>query len=303
MKYLFLLNPAAGKNKKTLSMIPDIQKICEKNGLNYRIHISKSGKDITQFVKDTLAQPGEYRFYAFGGDGTLNNLVNGCAGCDRREIGVFPLGTGNDFIKNFDMDEKDFLDIENQLFGESVKIDTIKFGDKYCINMCNIGFDANIGLDMPKFKKMPLVSNQAAYGMSVVYNLLKKLGMPMKIYADDKPLFVGHTLMCAVANGISCGGGFYVTPKAKVNDGYIDVSAVVTPKTTQIPMYAKHLLAATHLDSRNMKPFVKYTKAKKVRISAGRKFAMANDGEAEYPIDITFEIAPRSVNFIIPKNK
>ncbi len=301
MKNIFILNPAAGKNKKALSIIPDIQKICEKHNIEYRIHISKSGSDITDFVKRTIADGGKYRLYAFGGDGTLNNIINGCMGNENCEIGVFPMGTGNDFVKNFDIDEKDFFDIHKQLTGKSIKVDAIKFDDKYCINMCNIGFDANIGLDMPKFKKMPMVSNKAAYGMSVVYNLLKKLGIPMKIYADDKPLYIGDTLMCAVANGISCGGGFYVTPKAQVNDGLIDVSAVLTPSPMQIPMYAKHLLAATHLDSEDMKPYVKYTRRKKVRIVASKPFAMANDGEEERPVDVTFEIVPQAINFILPR--
>ncbi len=301
MKYYFILNPAAGKNRKALSMIPDIQKICEKHKLDYRIHISKSGKDITQFVQQTASDGGSYRFYAFGGDGTLNDLINGCIGCENREVGVFPMGTGNDFVKNFDIDEKDFFDIENQLFAESIKVDTIKAGDKHCINMCNIGFDANIGLDMPKFKKLPFVSNHAAYGMSVAYNLMKKLGRPLKIYADDRPLLIGDTLMCAVANGVSCGGGFYVTPKARITDGLIDVSAVITPPSpARVPLYLKHFLAATQLDAKEMKPYIRYTRCKKVRIIAPKPFSMVNDGEGETQTDITFEICPSSVNFILP---
>ena len=73
-------------------------------------------------------------------------------------------------------------------------------------------------MDMPSFKKLPMVSNKSAYYMSIFYNLMKKLGRYMEVYADDKLLFRGDMLMCAVSNGISCGGGFYVTPKASVND-------------------------------------------------------------------------------------
>ena len=51
MNFVFILNPAAGKNKTALNMIPDIQKTCDKAGLKYQIHISKSGEDITRFVK------------------------------------------------------------------------------------------------------------------------------------------------------------------------------------------------------------------------------------------------------------
>ena len=59
--------------------------------------------------------------------------------------------------------EKDFFNIEKQLFSPSVTIDTIKYNDKYCVNICNIGFDANTAMDMPSFKKLPMVSNKSAY--------------------------------------------------------------------------------------------------------------------------------------------
>ena len=300
MKYVFILNPAAGKNKKALSLIPEIQTVCEKHGLDYQIHISKSGSDITEFVKHCCRQGGKFRFYAFGGDGTLNNAINGCIGCKNAEVGVFPMGTGNDFIKNFDAEQKDFFDIEKQLFSPAHVIDAIRYNGKYCVNMCNIGFDANIAVDMPMFKKIPLVGNHTAYGLSVAYNLLKKLGTPMKIYADDKPLLIGNTLMCAVSNGISCGGGFYVTPKAHIDDGLIDVSAVVPPTAAKLPTYIKHFLAATQLDAPEMKPYINYTQCKKVTISSPRKFALVNDGEAEYLKEVTFEIVPRCVKFIVP---
>lgn len=303
MKYVFILNPAAGKNKKALGMIPDIQKICAKHNLNYQIHISQSAEDITEFVRNCCAGVEDYRFYGFGGDGTLNNIINGCVNCSNAEVGVIPMGTGNDFIKNFSADEKDFFDIERQLFSPSVSVDAIRCNDKYCINMCNIGFDANIAVDMPTFKKIPLVGNHTAYGMSVVYNLMKKLGTPMEIYADDQPLLIGNTLMCAVSNGISCGGGFYVTPKAYVNDGMIDISAVVPPTLTNLPTYIKHFLAGTQLDAPVMKPYINYTRCKKAKISSRKKFALVNDGEVEYLYEAEFEIVPKCINFIVPADK
>ena len=152
--YIFILNPAAGKNKTALNMIPDIQKICGKQGLKYQIHISQSGEDITNFVKMLCENEDKYyRFYAFGGDGTLSQVINGCVNRPNARVGVFPLGTGNDFVRNLDTDKKSFFDLKKQLFSDTVKIDTIKYNNRYCINICNMGFDANTAVDMPKFKK------------------------------------------------------------------------------------------------------------------------------------------------------
>ena len=210
------------------------------------------------------------------------------------------MGTGNDFIKNFEPDEKDFFDIEKQLFSESVVIDAIKYNDKYCVNICNMGFDANTAMDMPAFKKLPLVSNKAAYNLAIAYNVVKKLGRYMEVYADDKLLFKGDTLMCAVSNGISCGGGFYVTPKASVNDGLIDVSVVTPPHRIKLGMFVKHFTHGTQLDAPEMAKYIHFTKATKVRVRARKDFALVNDGEGEYLKDVTFEIVPKCVRFIVP---
>ena len=66
MEYIFILNPAAGKNKTALNMIPSIQKACKKAELHYQIHISESGEDITNYVKMMCTdQSKKFRFYAF----------------------------------------------------------------------------------------------------------------------------------------------------------------------------------------------------------------------------------------------
>ena len=302
MDYIFIINPAAGKNKAALNMIPSIQKACNKAALHYQIHISESGEDITSYVK-MMCQDKEkqYRFYAFGGDGTLNQVVNGCAGNENAAVGVFPLGTGNDFIRNFDVDKDDFFDLEKQLFAPAVKTDTIKYNGKYCINICNMGFDANTAVDMPKFKKIPVIGKSMAYNLSIAYNVCKKLGRYMEIYTDDKLLYKGDTLMCAVSNGIACGGGFRVTPRAVTNDGLIDVNVALPPKRVKLPLFVTNFTKGTHYDDRRMDKYIRYAQCKKVTVKGAKPFALVNDGEAEYLQEVSFEIVPGNVNFIVPK--
>ena len=302
MEYIFILNPAAGKNKTALNMIPSVQKACKKAELHYQIHISESGEDITNYVKMMCAdQSKKFRFYAFGGDGTLNQVINGCVGKENAEVGVFPLGTGNDFIRNFDVDTKDFFDLEKQLFSQSVKTDTIKYNDKHCINICNMGFDANTAVDMPKFKKIPIIGKSMAYNLSIAYNVCKKLGRYMEIYVDDRLLFKGDTLMCAVSNGIACGGGFKVTPRAITNDGLIDVNVALPPSRVKLPLFVKNFSNGTQYEDPAMKKYIRYAQCKKVTVKAAKPFALVNDGEAEYLQQVSFEIVPDSINFIVPK--
>ena len=92
-------------------------------------------------MRKTAAESSErLRFYACGGDGTLGEVVNGAAGQVNAEVGLIPIGTGNDFVRNF-ADAGDFFDIEAQVMGEARAIDLIKCNDRYGINVVNVGFD------------------------------------------------------------------------------------------------------------------------------------------------------------------
>lgn len=301
MEYIFIINPAAGKDKQALTLVPQIQKICKKHNFSYRVHISQGAEEITDYVKSLAITGKEYRIYAIGGDGTLNKVINGCANCSNVEVGVIPMGTGNDFVRNFDVLSKSFFDIEAQLLGESQYIDCIVQNGEYCINRCNIGFDANVAVEMPKFKKIPMVTNHMAYNISIFYNLIHKLGRPLEIYADDELFFKGDVLMCAVANGKACGGGFIVAPKALVNDGLIDLSVVTPPfSRIKLPDFLKNFSAGTQLESPSMSKYMNYTKCKKVTLISQKVLSLVNDGEQRDITKVEFHIEPNAVKFILP---
>ncbi|MFI3238640.1 MAG: YegS/Rv2252/BmrU family lipid kinase [Lachnospiraceae bacterium] len=301
MKYVFVLNPAAGKNNKILDYVQEVQKHCKKQGASYEIHVSESGEGIISYVKHIGCTAKEtVRIYAVGGDGTLNNVVNGAIGFSQLEIGVIPMGTGNDFVKNIGVSLKDFFDIEKQLNGISKKIDVIAFGDQYCVNMVNIGFDARVGLGMPKFKGIPLVTNKMAYNLSVAENVLGKLGRYIEVYADDKTVYKGELLLTSVANGKSCGGGFYTNPNASVDDGFIDVCMIKAPKKIHLATFFKNISAGTHVDTEPTKSMTKNIKCKKLRIRTEEVNKIANDGEECLLEDILFEVKEQAISFIVP---
>ncbi len=303
MKYVFILNPAAGKDKKALGYVPLIQKIRKERGISEQIYISKSGEDIIKFVS-ALAETGdEYRIYAFGGDGTLNKVVNGCAGKENVEVGVFPMGTGNDFIKSTPFSRKDYLDVNRQMDGESRRVDLIRYDGKYCINMCNMGFDARVAIDMPSFKKIPFVSNKAAYNLALVKNLTGRLGRYIEVEVDGKPYYKGEAAFCCAGNGISAGGGFYMTPKARTDDGLIDLCIVDVPPLIRRAHYTKCFSLGTQLDDPVTKDTVHYTQCSSFSIKATEDLALVNDGEGEYIRRMSFEIVPLALRFITPSKE
>ena len=301
MRYVFILNPAAGKDSRALKMENRLKQSAENLGIDREIIISKSTEDIISACKSRGETGENHRIYALGGDGTLNRVVNGSYGYANIEIGVFPVGTGNDFIKATGISAEDYMDIEKQINGKSAPIDLIRYNGEICVNICNMGFDANTAMDMPKFRKLPFVSNHLAYYLSLLYNFLKKWGRYMEVYADGELLYNGDTMMCAVGNGISCGGGFYVTPAAKIDDGFIDVSAVSPPEKKKVFKFVGYYKEGTQLEHEDAMQYIHYKKCKKVYVKAPKPFAMVNDGDGKYITEACYEILPSAIKFIFPQ--
>ena len=111
MKHLFIINPAAGSRDRTEVYSRQIHEVCGAKGLDYEVRVSAGPGDCARLAKEAAQTGEEYRIYACGGDGTLNEVVAGAAGFSNAAVTVFSGGSGNDFVKLFD-DPKAFYDLE-----------------------------------------------------------------------------------------------------------------------------------------------------------------------------------------------
>ena len=110
MKHIFIVNPKSGKKDSTEYISAFLQE--NHKDLNFEIYNTKGIKDATQYVKNICENTQEeITFYACGGDGTLNEVVNGAYGYENKYITVYPCGSGNDFVKVFGKTNhfKDFI--------------------------------------------------------------------------------------------------------------------------------------------------------------------------------------------------
>ena len=189
-KYYFILNPAAGQGK-ALDLRDSIEEIAKKANLDFEIYETKEeldGQVITGDFAKLKDDDCSIRIYACGGDGTLNEIINGVIGFDNVEIGIIPTGTGNDFIRNFAREEL-FNDIEAQINGDSIEVDTIRYRyykndysqERYCINMFNIGFDSTVVEKAGNLKKLPGISGNFAYTLGVAGTLLEKKAIDIAV--------------------------------------------------------------------------------------------------------------------------
>ncbi len=231
-KFLFIINPISG-NGRGKKLAPVIQTFLENNKINSDLKFTQSPKHATEIVKQEI---GNYDvLVSVGGDGTLNEIVNGISDnyYDKISLGVLPIGTGNDFVKNISLSNEIDENLKiitgiSQNIQNKIDLGIIEFqngnNDNYqkhtFINGAGIGFDAYVGALTQNNKYLPGIF---AYLFSVVKALFN-FKMISGIFNINGNVISGSKLMISIGNGISHGGGFYLTPDAKINDGELNIS-------------------------------------------------------------------------------
>lgn len=300
MKHVFIVNPAAGASNHAKEMIAKIQSIIKEE--DYVIYETKAINDAKYYIKDYLQRnSGDVRFYACGGDGTLNEVVEGVYGYKNAEITCYPMGSGNDFLRLFG-DINYFEKLEDLIHGKVVECDLLKVNNECCINIFNVGFDGAVVIRQRKLKRLPLVSGPLAYKLSVAIGALGPLNNKMKVTVDGEAVYEGKGVLAALANGICYGGGFYCAPKAKVNDGLVDLCLI---KKTNILTFAKLVKSyknGTFLEDPRAKDLVIYMKGKHFEMEFAKELCYSKDGETGKTRKIVLDILEKAIKFVIPSH-
>lgn len=311
MKTVFVINPAAGKRKNVELLVNRIKAVIKELGVKAEIHITRAVGDASRFVREFHEKNGKTRFIACGGDGTLNEVLNGVMGADECEVGVLPIGTGNDFCRNFGK-ELCFDSISHQIYGQSAKCDAIKYSTHingehkqgYCANMFNIGFDCNVADLTAAVKQKTWVRGSLAYFVSILITLIKKKCTRLKIHIDGKEAHDGRLLLTSVANGCYCGGGIKSNPLACVNDGLINVNIIKNVSRLRFISLLPYYMKGTHLKLRGIEKIILCKKCRKISIMPyDEKIRLCIDGEITDAGETEFEIIHNAFNFVVPGEK
>ena len=295
MKYVFIVNPCAGEGGSEAKIIEAIKN--SKHESECEVYLTKGPKDATTFVRNYPNE--EVRFIACGGDGTINEVVNGAVGREGTSVTCYPCGSGNDFVKVFGADK--FLDIEALLDAEAKPIDLIKVGDLYSDNVTNFGFDTTVAITINKEREKTGHGSKNAYTKGIVTALIKSMKNAVTVTADGEVLNPsGKALLCTVANGMYVGGSFKCAPRAEIDDGWLEVCLIKPISRLRFVKILGPYTEGKHLDDESMKDIVVYKRAKKVEVKAAPGFAYSLDGEIIYSENFTMEIAEKALNFAVP---
>ena len=301
MIYLFIMNGREDKSfigeevRRQISCIPN-PPACE-------FYLTRSEGDATDYVyTHALANPGsQYCYVACGGDGTISEVAAGIArACGENPavkdkcLAVLAMGSGNDFVKYYP--DSDFKSVEKLFAASPAPIDIMKVNDRYSINVTNFGFDSIVGhvggILASKGWKNP-------YRFGIVAAILAGRFNRISVDADGENIG-RRLLLCTLANNHYVGGEFFCAPRARNDDGLIDVCLIRTMclmKFLQIlPVYT----AGKHFEDKRFEKKIVYRQAKKVTVSSKKSIYLCLDGEMVAGTQFNVEIIPGLVNFVKP---
>ena len=296
MKHLFIINPAAGSRNQTEDYRKKIAKECEKRGLDYSIRVSGAPGRCCKIAREAAESGESCRIYACGGDGTLNEVVNGAAGYDNVSVTVFSGGSGNDFARLFSEPEA-FRDLERLLDAEEVTFDLIKCNEDYSLNICSVGLDARIGHDVANYKRIPLLSGFRAYAVSTVVNVVKGISEHYVVEVNGQRIDGQQTLICA-CNGRFYGGGFCPVPTADPTDGKLEVLLIKDVSRLKV---AQVVGAYKNGKYANFPDLIRYFNTDHVKIICDKPTGINLDGEKREAEVIDIRVAQEKLRFFYPK--
>ena len=307
MKYCFIINRLAGKGAFTEQVLKSIEDVCVRSDANYEVFMSDdidATKDYVASVANELGEDERATFIACGGDGTICKTVVAVMALpeeqrERAGVGVIPMGTGNDFVSNFNNKEF-FFDIEAQLDATPYTIDLLKCNDIYSINMVNIGFDCQVVCKKEEIGRKALVPRKLAYIFSLVITLIRKPGVIMEFSADGKEKIKKELLLTTFANGAFCGGGFNSNPKAALDDGMIDCISVKDISRAKFVSLVGSYKKGLHLGEK-FKKIIDHFKCTTADMYFDEETAISVDGEIIRAKELHISVAEKALTFMLPK--
>lgn len=292
MKLFFIVNPVAGNGKAKKYWEIYCEKIFREFGKQNFKFTEYNGHaiEIAEKVRDD-----DYdAIISSGGDGTLNEVVNGAAGSKSR-IGLLPLGTGSDFGKTLGI--RSFDDFRNSLkSGKTLKVDLalVEFPNvkkkRYFINILEIGFGANVMDYVNRHKIFGKYS--FLLGVFATLSRMKKFDLEINLNSEHLKF---STIEGIIANGKYFGGGMLASPESRVNDGILDIHVLKPFSKFRSALQLRDLINGEYIK----KGYANNFSASEVSVtSEGQLVEMDGEVVGKTPLNVTLEKGV--VEFLVP---
>lgn len=304
-KWMIIVNPNAGV-KKGAKEWPGILEIIKREGIDHQYQLT-SHKDHAIHLTRKAIEEGYRSVAIVGGDGTLNEVLNGIflqQACPVSEItmGMIPVGTGNDWCRMFnvpfDFEGAVKLLGEKRTFIQDIgKVTYHKKGDtleRYFMNVAGMGYDALVAKKTNLFKEKGH-GGPLTYLWFIFASLFQYKFLDAVIEVDGESVFKGEIFSMNVGICKYNGGGMMQLPFAVADDGLLDVTLIKKAPKWMVIRHTSKLYDGTLVKL----PFITTFQGKSVRIRSTQKLYLETDGESLGHTPFTYEILPRAVRVVV----
>ena len=301
MKHIFVHNPAAGKNSTAAVDVLKEKMHAYDGQIDYEFYSTTSPGNASEYVRERCRKEPEeqLRFYACGGDGTANEVMNGVLGQSNASMTIYPCGSGNDYVKYYGGSER-FLDLDALLNGTETPVDVMQVGDRFALNVTHFGFDTAVAKTMEKVRRKKIIGGKNAYTTGVVTALFTAMKNDCTVWVDGEQINDGKMLLCTVANGSHVGGAYRCAPHTVNDDGLLEVCLVrPVSRLTFLKLIGKYK-EGTHLEDPRFQKLIAYRRGKSVKVSAPEGFGFSLDGELVMQNEFTINVVHHAIRFAVP---
>lgn len=294
MKAKVILNPYANR-WKAKERGNDITTALQITGLDFDLVTTNAPEHGTELAATAVAE-GYDVVIAAGGDGTINEVLNGILQATPNgqtiPFGIMPAGSANDFCHQIGIPSDLTAAAKIIAAGQTRLLDAGKVNGHYFLNNSAVGMEPVVTIESQKIKRL---SGESRYIAALIKALIKLKAWQMEIHWDDGD-FTGPGYFLSVCNGPRT-GGFLMAPGAEMDDGYFDfVFAPEMPKLKLISALLK-LFKGTHVEL----PYITFERTKKLTMTCTPGTPIHADGEIidRTATAVTYEIIPAKVNLLL----
>lgn len=290
-KVKIIINPVAGGNRTTLAVWPDIERQIKQLGIDYSCVFTQGVGDAIKLAKVAQGK-GFKKIFAVGGDGTLNEVINGIE-LNQATVGIIPTGSGNDLSKMLGINTiaDALIALKEQ---KHRRIDLGRAGDRLFVNNLGLGFDACVATTHKRFQ---IFKGNLGYLFSTLKVLCDFKTYQVEITTDGYR-FCERIMSVSIGNGQFHGGCFKLTPEAVIDDGLLDVCIIKELNKMKFLFNIPKAIKGTHGCLKE----VRSLKAEKIILYSQRPLFVHYDGEVLLePIkEIEIEVLPSSLEVFVP---
>jgi len=294
-RLVIVANPRAGRDRAGREL-PALIRALDRVDADYEIRATSSPGHATELAA-TAASDGAGTVVAVGGDGTVNEVVNGLMSVDpdgRPRLGVVAAGSGADFARTFELPEH-IDDPLRSVMGSTRPIDVgrIEFADgsvRHFANIANVGLAASV---VERAERLPRRLGKARYVVALWPVLAGYERCAISVSADgEHHRAIAHNLL--IANGRYAGGNMHFSPHSEPDDGTFDLQMNTGPKRQAVTLVPK-IFRGTHLPNRR----ILQVSGTRFEIDAERTLRVEADGELLGATPVTITVVPAALDILV----